>query len=291
MKQPSSVRMSGRQLVLCVAAAAVTVMSASMACAQAARAAAAPAAGAAGNVAEYRLSPGDTIRITVYQNPDLTLEARVSESNSISYPLIGTVAIGGMSVSQAEKTIADRLRTGNFVREPQVNLMVMQVRGNQASVLGQVNRPGRFPIETGDLRLSDLLATAGGVMPTGADLVVLVGNRDGKPFRQEIDLPAMFRGETRNDDVLVRNGDVAYVERAPLVYIYGEVQRPGAFRLERNMTVMQALASGGGLTLRGTQKGIRVHRRGADGKVDVIQPGLDDPLREGDVVYVRESLF
>ena len=284
--------MPGRHLVLAVAAAAVTVMTASTACAQAARATAAPAAGVAGgNVAEYRLSPGDTIRITVYQNPDLTLEARVSESNSISYPLLGTVAIGGMSVSQAEKTIADRLRSGNFVREPQVSLIVMQVRGNQASVLGQVNRPGRFPIETGDLRLSDLLATAGGIMPTGADLVVLVGSRDGKPFRQEIDLPAMFRGESRNDDVLVRNGDVAYVERAPLVYIYGEVQRPGAFRLERNMTVMQALASGGGLTLRGTQKGIRVHRRGADAKVEVIQPGLDDPLREGDVVYVRESLF
>jgi polysaccharide export outer membrane protein len=75
------------------------------------------------------------------------------------------------------------------------------------------------------------------------------------------------------------------------VYIYGEVQRPGALRLERGMTVMQALATGGGLNLRGTEKGLRVHRRAADGKMQVLQPGMDDALREGDVVYVRESLF
>ena len=245
----------------------------------------------AGTTPEYRLGAGDVVRITVYQNPDLTLEARINEANTVSYPLIGNVAIGGVSVAEAEKTIADRLRSGNFVRQPQVSVMVMQVRGNQASVLGQVNRPGRFPIETADLRLSDLIAIAGGVMPTGADLVVLVGTRDGKSYRREIDLPAMFRVQGRNDDVLVRNGDVVYVERAPLVYIYGEVQRPGAMRLERNMTVMQVLATGGGLTLRGTQRGIRVHRRDTDGKVQILQPTLDDTLREGDVVYVRESLF
>jgi polysaccharide export outer membrane protein len=62
-------------------------------------------------------------------------------------------------------------------------------------------------------------------------------------------------------------------------------------RLERGMTLMQALATGGGLTQRGTEKGIRVHRRAADGKVEVVQPSLDDKVLEGDVVYVRESLF
>jgi polysaccharide export outer membrane protein len=101
----------------------------------------------------------------------------------------------------------------------------------------------------------------------------------------------MFRDARREDDLLVANGDTVFVERAPLVYIYGEVQRPGAMRLERGMTLMQALATGGGLTQRGTEKGLRVHRRAADGKVQVIQPAMDDPLREGDVVYVRESLF
>jgi len=84
---------------------------------------------------------------------------------------------------------------------------------------------------------------------------------------------------------------VVWVDRGPVVYIYGEVQRPGAMRLERGMTVMQALATGGGLTQRGTEKGMRVHRKTADGKVQVVQPSMDDALRDGDVVYVRESLF
>ncbi len=252
------------------------------------------AAGAAPHAAapvEYRLGSGDVVRVSVYQNPDLTLETRVSEAGVISFPLLGTVKLGGLTIAEAEKRIAEGLRSGNFVKQPQVNLLVVQVRGNQASVLGFVNRPGRFPIENADLRLTDLLAMAGGIAPTGADVVTLVGVRNGKHFRTQIDLPTVFGNDRRTEDLVIENGDVVWVDRVPMVYIYGEVQRPGALRLERNMTVMQALASGGGLTQRGTERGMRVHRRSAEGKVEVIQPSMDDSLRDGDVVYVRESLF
>ncbi len=255
--------------------------------AQAQTPAASPAAAAA---AEYRLGAGDVIRISVYQVPDLSLEARLSEAGVISYPLLGSLRLGGLSVAQAEQTIADGLLKGNFVKQPQVSVLVVQVRGNQASVLGQVNRPGRYPLETAGLRLTELLATAGGVAPTGADTVTLVGTRGGKPFRQTVDLPALFRGGEGSDPV-IEHGDAIYVERAPLVYIYGEVQRPGALRLERGMTLLQALAAGGGLTQRGTEKGIRVHRKNAAGEVQVLTPGMDDRVQDGDVVFVRESLF
>lgn len=254
----------------------------------------APAAAAASAAPEYRLGAGDVVRIVVYQNPDLTLETRVSETGVVSYPLLGSVRIGGLGVSAAEKLIADGLKNGGFVKSPQVTLILLQVKGNQASVLGQVNRPGRYPIETTDMRMTDLLANAGGVASTGADIVVLSGTRAGKPFRMEIDLPSVFGPSTDNgraSDVVIQNGDVLWVDRAPLVYIYGEVQRPGPMRLERGMTLMQALASGGGLNQRGTERGIRVHRRAADGKVQVVQPGMDDSLKDGDVVYVKESLF
>ena len=253
----------------------------------------APAA-ATSAAAEYRLGAGDVVRIVVYQNADLTLETRVSENGVISFPLLGNVRIGGLSVSAAEKLIADGLKSGNFVKSPQVTLILMQVKGNQASVLGQVNRPGRYPIETADMRVTDLLANAGGVAGTGGDMLVLSGMRAGKPIRLEIDLPTVFGPSSeagRTNDVLIQNGDVLWVERAPLVYIYGEVQRPGPMRLERGMTVMQALASGGGLNQRGTERGIRVHRKSPEGKVQVVQPGMDDSLRDGDVVYVKESLF
>lgn len=253
--------------------------------------AAPPATVAAAAAAEYRLGAGDVVRIVVYQNPDLTLETRVSETGVVSYPLLGAVRIGGLAVSQAEKLIADGLKGGNFVKSPQVTLVVLQVKGNQASVLGQVNRPGRYPIEVADMRMSDLLANAGGVAATGSDLVVLTGTRAGKPYRVEIDLPAIFGPNGRDGDVLVQNGDVLWVDRAPFVYIYGEVQRPGPMRLERGMTLMQVLAAGGGLTQRGTEKGIRVNRKTPDGKVVVVPAAMDEALKDGDVVYVRESLF
>ena len=240
---------------------------------------------------EYRLGPGDVVRISVYQSPDLTLETRVGEAGTISFPLVGSVRIGGLGVTQAEKTIADALRGGNFLKAPQVSLMVVQVRANQVSVLGQVGKPGRFPVETADMRLSDLLATAGGIAPGGADILTLVGTRNGQPFRKELDVQSVIRSERRADDLFVQNGDVLYVDRAPVIYIYGEVQRPGTLRLERGMTLMQVLAASGGITQRGTEKGMRIHRKGADGKTQVLQPTMDDQLRADDVVYVRESLF
>ena len=141
------------------------------------------------------------------------------------------------------------------------------------------------------MRLTDLLAMAGGTAQGGADIVVVVGTRNGQPYRTEVDLPTVFAPGGTDKDILIINGDTAWVDRQPLVYIYGEVQRPGPMRLERGMTLMQSLASGGGLTLRGTEKGIRVHRKTADGKVRVITPTMDDRLLDGDVVYVRESLF
>lgn len=240
---------------------------------------------------DYVLGPGDVVRVSVYQNQDLTLETRITESGAISYPLLGQVRLGGLSVPQAEKVIADGLKNGNFVRQPQVSILVTQVRGNQASVLGMVNRPGRYPIEQTGMRLSELLATAGGIAQGGSDQVVLSGIRDRKPLRVVIDVPLLFAESGGVNDPVIANGDTVYVERMPMVYIYGEVQRPGAMRLERDMTVLQGLASGGGLTQRGTEKGLRLHRRGADGKVQILQPGMNDLLQNGDVIYLRESLF
>ncbi|MDO9073329.1 MAG: polysaccharide export protein EpsE [Rubrivivax sp.] len=270
----------------CVLVLAATPLAA---LAQAAAAPTTPAAASAPR--EYRLGAGDVLRIVVFQNNDLTLETRLTEGGVVSYPLLGSIRLGGLTIPAAEQLIADGLRSGNFVKQPQVTIVLLQVRGNQASVLGQVNRPGRYPIEVSDMRLTDLLATAGGTAPGGADVVVLTGTRNGHPYRVEVDLPLLFSPGGRDKDVLILNGDTVWVDRQPIVYIYGEVQRPGALRLEREMTLLQALATGGGLTPRGTQKGMRVHRKGADGAVQELEAAMNDKLREGDVVFVRESLF
>lgn len=241
--------------------------------------------------AQYRLSQGDIVRITVFQNPDLSIETRINESGGISYPLLGNVNLQGMTINEAEQRIARGLRDGNFVRQPQVTINVAQVRGNQVSVLGHVGKPGRYPLETGEVRLTDLLATAGGVTPTGSDVVVVTGTRKGEPFRTEVELPSVFAPNRTGGDLMLENGDVIYVERAPTIYMYGEVQRPGALRLERGMTVMQALAASGGLNQRGTLRGMRVSRKDEAGRTREVEVKLNDVLRPDDVVYVRESLF
>jgi polysaccharide export outer membrane protein len=240
---------------------------------------------------DYPLGAGDTIRVQVFQNPDLTIETRVSENGSITYPLIGAVDLGGLSVAAAEKKIAEALQKGGFIRQPQVNIALIQIRGNQVSVLGQVNRPGRFPLETANTRLSDMLATAGGATQGGDDMAIVSGERGGKEFRQVIDIPAIYLDNKPADDIILKGGDTIFVHRAPVFYIYGEAQRPGSFRVERGMTVMQALAQGGGPTGRGTETKLRLHRKAADGTIEQITPKLTDLVMPNDVIYVNERLF
>lgn len=240
---------------------------------------------------DYPLAAGDAVRVQVFQNPDLTLETRISESGTISFPLIGTIRLGGLAVSAAEKKIADALKSGGFLQNPQVTLLLTQIRGSQVSVLGQVGRPGRFPLETASTRLSDMLANAGGAAPGGDDVVIVTGQRAGKPFRKLVDLPALFLREPSEDDIVLQGGDVIYVHRAPVFYVYGEAQRPGSFRIERSMTVMQALALAGGPTARGSRDRLQLHRQQDDGSVKLLTPQMNELVMPNDVLYVRESLF
>lgn len=239
---------------------------------------------------DYRMGVGDVVRITVYGQADLTTDARVGAKGSISFPLIGEVKLAGITPAEGEREIASRLSKGGFVLQPFVTLNVMQYRGQQVSVLGRVNRPGKYPLEKAG-RVSDALALAGGILPDGADTITLVRERDGKIEYRQIDVLALFNPGGDPNNVVVQDGDIINVARQPMFYIYGEVQRPGAFRLEQNMTVMQALSMGGGVTPRGTQRGIRVMRRDGKGAMREIGVELADVVKPDDVIYVKESLF
>ncbi len=239
---------------------------------------------------DYRMGTGDVLRITVYGQPDLATEARVGENGNITFPLIGDVKLAGVTPAQGETEIAKRLSKGGFILEPFVSLNVVQYRGQQVSVLGRVNRPGKHALEKIS-RITDALALAGGVIIDGADTVTLVRTSDGKTEYREIDMIALFKpgGEASNEPI--QDGDIINVARQPMFYIYGEVQRPGAFRLEQNMSVVQALSLGGGLNQRGTQRGIKILRRDDSGVMKQLDTQLADPVKKDDVIYVKESLF
>jgi polysaccharide export outer membrane protein len=242
-------------------------------------------------VEEYLLGPGDVVRISVFKSPDLSLDARVAENGTIGYPLIGAVQVSGLTLPAAERKIAQMLKDGGFVLNAQVNMLLVTAVGNQVAVLGQVNKPGRYPIEGAGGHLSGMLATAGGIAPDGADVVIVTGTRDGKPFRREVDVVKMSQSGNSVDDIELQGGDTIFVNRAPVFYVYGQVQRPGSYRLEKGMTVMEALATGGGITGKGSSRSVVLHRRDASGKLRESTIKLDAEIHDQDVIYVKESLF
>lgn len=240
--------------------------------------------------AEVLLGPGDVVKLSVYGSPDLSLETRVSESGNITFPLLGQVAVGGLSVAAAEKKIGDLLEKGGYLKKAQVNMLVTTLASQQVSVLGYVNRPGRYAVE-GRRKVLDLLAMAGGIHGDGGDIINLVRTRDGNTTRETIDVVDMVRKGELNKDYEVAGGDIIYVERAPRAYVTGEVQRPGPFRLERGMTVQQAVSAGGGLSMRGSNNGMKVTRKDASGNPVTIDVKASDLVQVDDVIVVRESWF
>ncbi|WP_092415648.1 polysaccharide export protein EpsE [Collimonas sp. OK307] len=240
--------------------------------------------------ADTPLGAGDALKISVFGNPDLSLETKVSEAGSITFPLIGDVSIGGLSTADAEKKISGMLTGGGFLRKAEVNIMVTELQSQQVSVLGQVLHPGRYPV-AGKRSVTDMLAMAGGVGPEGGDTATVVRTRNGKTTKQVVNLAQMIQSADMKSNVDLVNGDVIFVDRAPKFYIYGEVQHPGGYKLEHNMTVVQALSIGGGLTPRGTERGIRIKRRDAKGNQVEISADHDETLQADDVVYVKESFF
>ncbi len=240
---------------------------------------------------DYVLGPGDVVRITVYEHVDLSLVVRVSQAGSINFPLVGEVFIAGLGERSAELKLSELLQQGGFVKSPQINLIVEQYRSQQVSVLGEVNKPGMYAIDRGN-RLMDLLAMAGGVNASGGENAILIkkgGNE--KEGGRTIDLFQLLQKGDMTQNVEVADGDIIYIPRMDVFYIYGEVQRPSSYRLQKNMTVIQALSMGGGLTSRGTQRGIQIKRKDASGAIATIDVELSDVLAPDDVLYIKESMF
>ncbi|MFO1468539.1 MAG: polysaccharide biosynthesis/export family protein [Steroidobacteraceae bacterium] len=243
------------------------------------------------------LAAGDVLKITVFGNPDLTTETRIQPNGTITFPLIGTVSVGGTSPAAAEERIATRLRSGGYVKNAAVTVFVQErssVRTSAVTLLGQVVHPG---IYTPDPESPDyvgsvvaLLAKAGGVTDKAADRCFLLRVRNGQPTKLTIDLVDLIHNGNINADLTLNNGDVVLVPGQDVFYIYGEVQHPGMYRLERDMTVMQALAVGSGMTPRGNIKGILLNRQ-VNGSIKSLSASLDDKLQSNDVVYVKTAVF
>ena len=244
----------------------------------------------AADAGEYRLGPGDVVKISVYNNPDLGMETEITQSGKISFPLIGEVMLGGLTRGGAEKAIAESLGKGGFVPNAHVNLLVAQYRSQQVSVMGEVNKPGQYPVSRA-ASLTEMLAMAGGITSKGSHIITIIQkDGNGRTVQQEIDVKRLFAGGAAAN-IRLGYDDVIYVPPMPVFYIYGEVRQPGSYPLTPELTVRQALSLGGGLTVRGTERGIRLERKGKGNEMLSRRPDLNDRLQPNDVLYVPESWF
>jgi polysaccharide export outer membrane protein len=235
---------------------------------------------------DYQIGAGDTLKVTVDENPDLATEARVLQNGQIRFPLIELVSVAGLTVDQAEDLIAQKLREGNFVLHPHVNLAITSYRSQQVSVLGYVGKPGLYPLEK-PTRLSDLLAQVGGIQPSGSDELVIQRGDGEHHVRLTIDQNQAFLDGDASKDIAIQAGDIIYVPKAPVYYIQGEVGHAGPLRVERGMTVHQALAAAGGAGPRGSERSVRIKRRNALGALEVHAAALDEPVQADDVLTVE----
>jgi polysaccharide export outer membrane protein len=236
---------------------------------------------------DYRLGPGDLLHITVSGYPEMTTDIRVSQTGNITYPFIGEVKVANTSTQDVEGIIARKLSDGGFIRQPQVTVLVADYQGQMISVMGQVQKPGQYPL-TSRVRVTDLLAAAGGTVPAAAADQATLLRKDGS--KVAIDLQSLFDGDPRQN-LTLSDGDTIYVPRAAQFYIYGEVQKPGMYRLEHDMTVSRAISAGGGLTPKGSERRVVVKRRDASGKERRVSVDGSASVMPDDLIFVKQSLF
>lgn len=236
------------------------------------------------------LGAGDVVTINVLGRPELTATVDVTGAGAINVPLAGDVPVAGLSTSEAAARVEDALRRGEFVINPQVTLTTTETRSQQVSVLGEVNQPGRFKIET-RTTVMDGLAQAGGISATGMNFAYILRREGGVVARYEMDIDALIEAGVGQQYFELQPGDTVIVPKAELFYIYGEVRAPNSYRLKPGMGVIQALSLAGGLTDKGSDRRIEIRRRGADGGLHTFAVNLSDPIYPEDVIYVKERFF
>ena len=222
-----------------------------------------PVEGATKSSSMLRLESGDLVEVGVYNVPELTTKARVSTKGDIYLPLIDDVHVAGLTAEEAERLVQKRLSDGGFVKNPHVTLFVDQYASQGASVLGEVARPGVYPVP-GQQRLFDLISAAGGFTEK-AGRSIAITHRDQPDKPTTVPLTRNVTDDPESN-VPVLPGDTIIVHKADLVYVVGDVGRPSGFLMDSgHLTVLQAIALAGGTTRTANLGGARIIHRGSDG--------------------------
>ncbi len=265
---------------------------------------------AAAQVEDYLIGPQDSLAIAVWNQADLTGVYAVEADGTFTFPLVGRVQAGGLTLRQFEAELT-RLLDDGFLKSPQVTVAVEEYRSQRIFVVGQVRDPGTYPL-TGGMTLIEALASAGSTTATASHEALIVkasaaGSAAGSRGAADdtvgpvlpgdaddanvitVDIEALQSGRAAQN-VALHDGDTIFVPRAETIFVYGEVTSPGEYPVRRATTILQALAVAGGVTQFGATNRIRVIRVEGDQQRE-IRVGLDDTVQAGDTIVVPERFF
>ena len=242
------------------------------------------------------LSAGDLVAVSVFDVPEFEKHVRVTDQGSVRLPLVGALFVAGLTPGEAEQTVSAALAAGGFMQNAQVSVEVDQYASAEISVSGQVQHPGSYPVTT-PRDLMDVVSQAGGLTPA-ADTLVTIRRRGAQGTTLQASLVNDPRVAMRNS-ILVYPGDLVIVPKAGIVYVLGDVARPGGYAMvnDAQLSLMEAVALAAGTNKTASETHVRLIRKTADGPIDIpvslkaMEQGTtpDMQLRPEDVIYIPYS--
>jgi polysaccharide export outer membrane protein len=233
--------------------------------------------------------------MNVYNVPELSTKARVGSDGSIYLPLIDYVHVAGLTSEQAQNIIEKRFAEGGFVKDPHVSLLVDDYTSQGVSILGEVSKPGVYPV-IGEQRLFDLISAAGGLTEkAGRTVTITHRNKVSEPVNIAL---ARHIADDVKSNVVVRPGDTIVVRRADIVYVVGDVSKPSGFLMDSgNLTVLQVIALAGGTNRTAKLSGAKIIRKGPSGMTEtpvqlkkiLSAKAPDLPMQADDILFVPTS--
>jgi polysaccharide export outer membrane protein len=268
----------------------------------------APAPGQQGSVpsstnSTYVVGTSDILAIKVFNEDALTNKYTVDTDGSITFPLIGRVVVGGKTTREIEEELTNRLKP-DWILHPQVSVEIGQYRSRSIYVLGEVRSPGRYNIE-GPMTLLEVIANAGSTTPSASNTIIVQRYKEGLAAAvsapatpgdtrwaevMRIDLEELRAGKL-SANLLLQDSDMIIVPTAERFYVSGFVKTPGSYVLRPGMTVRQAIAEAGGLTERGSTRGLKIIRKDKDGKEIEVGVDMSDLVKPNDTIRVRQRLI
>jgi polysaccharide export outer membrane protein len=245
----------------------------------------------------YTLGPQDQLRITVFDEPELTNSYRIDSDGFITFPMINKVAASGITPPELQDRIRSMLASG-YIRNPQVRVEVEGYKSQSVIVSGEVRTPGKLMM-TGSMSLVEALAAAGSPTSAASNEVSVSRQRrlaNGTvPDENDVEIIRvnlkMLQLGQAGRDLQLQDGDLVNVPKAQTFFITGQVRNSGSLVWEPGMTVQQAVALAGGLTDRGSDRRIKADRIMPDGKVVEVSLHLEDKVQPNDTIKISTKIF